>query len=241
MNNSGSGNALERFFAGKGFYIVLFLCLAVIGVSFWMLASGNETMQSSDTAIVPRYDDRRVETIIVTPQETPAIDVMEDAPALIEEGLTEVFEPEPEPTSAVVAVMGPSYIWPVSGDIERGYSQDVLSYDSTMRDWRVHQAVDILAPIGQQVVAAHAGVVECVTRDDLLGTVVVIDHGDGSRGIYANLAAEPTVITGDVVACGAVIGAVGDTAIGERGQQTHLHFAMTANGQTVDPMAYLPG
>ena len=69
----------------------------------------------------------------------------------------------------------------------------------------------------------------------------VVDHGDGSRGIYANLAAEPTVITGDVVACGAVIGAVGDTAIGESGQQTHLHFAMTANGQSVDPLGYLPG
>jgi len=110
-----------------------------------------------------------------------------------------------------------------------------------MRDWRVHQALDILAPIGQQVVAAHAGVVECVAQDDLLGTVVIIDHGDGSRGIYANLAAEPTVITGDVVACGAVIGAVGDTAIGESGQQTHLHFAMTANGQSVDPLGYLPG
>ena len=241
MNNSGSGNALERFFAGKGFYIVLFLCLAVIGISFWMLASGNETMQNDSSAITPRYEDRRVETIIVTPQETPAIEITEEAPVLIEEGLTEVSESVPEPTSPVVAVMAPSYIWPVSGEIERGYSQNTLNYDNTMRDWRVHQALDILAPIGQQVVAAHAGVVECVAQDDLLGTVVIIDHGDGSRGIYANLAAEPTVITGDVVACGAVIGAVGDTAIGESGQQTHLHFAMTANGQSVDPLGYLPG
>lgn len=241
MNNSGSGNALERFFAGKGFYIVLFLCLAVIGISFWMLASGNETMQSDSSVITPRYEDRRVETIIVTPQETPAVEITEEAPELIEEGLTEVSEPVPEPTEAVVAVMAPSYTWPVSGEIERGYSSETLSYDNTMRDWRVHQALDILAPIGQPVVAAHAGVVECVMQDDLLGTVVIIDHGDGSRGIYANLAAEPTVITGDVVACGAVIGAVGDTAIGESGQQTHLHFAMTANGQSVDPLGYLPG
>ena len=33
MNSKSSGEWLETFFAGKGFYIVLFLCAAVIGVS----------------------------------------------------------------------------------------------------------------------------------------------------------------------------------------------------------------
>ena len=30
----------EHFFAGKGFYIVLFLCVAVIGVSAWSMLTG---------------------------------------------------------------------------------------------------------------------------------------------------------------------------------------------------------
>ena len=47
-NKNGSGaSALEKFFAGKGFYIVLFLCAAVIGVSAWTLLSRNETVDES--------------------------------------------------------------------------------------------------------------------------------------------------------------------------------------------------
>lgn len=33
MSSNSSGKKLEGFFTGKGFYIVLFLCAAVIGVS----------------------------------------------------------------------------------------------------------------------------------------------------------------------------------------------------------------
>ena len=37
------GESLEAFFAGKGFYIVLFLCVAVIGVSAWAMLTGKGT------------------------------------------------------------------------------------------------------------------------------------------------------------------------------------------------------
>ena len=37
-NGAGPG-ALEKFFAGKGFYVVLAVCAAVIGVSAWTLFS----------------------------------------------------------------------------------------------------------------------------------------------------------------------------------------------------------
>lgn len=37
------GEKAEAFFAGKGFYIVLFLCVAVIGVSAWAMLSGTGT------------------------------------------------------------------------------------------------------------------------------------------------------------------------------------------------------
>ena len=35
-----------RFIEGKGFYIALVLCAAVIGVSAWSLLSGTKTMDS---------------------------------------------------------------------------------------------------------------------------------------------------------------------------------------------------
>ena len=78
-------------------------------------------------------------------------------------------------------------------------------------------------------------------QDDLYGTVLTVSHGDGTRTVYANLAEQPAVSVGDRVEAGDVIGTVGDTALGEIGQGSHLHFAVTVDGAGVDPLAYLPG
>jgi murein DD-endopeptidase MepM/ murein hydrolase activator NlpD len=82
--------------------------------------------------------------------------------------------------------------------------------------------------------------VKSVAQDDLMGTTVIIDHGNGLKSIYSNLAATPTVSAGDSVDTGTVIGAVGDTAIAESERVSHLHFEMTKNGTAVDPSEYLP-
>ncbi|MBO5496143.1 MAG: M23 family metallopeptidase, partial [Oscillospiraceae bacterium] len=103
-----------------------------------------------------------------------------------------------------------------------------------------HEGVDIAAALGSPVTAARTGSVARVLRDDLYGTVVVMDHGDGVQTVYANLQDVPAVSVGDWVELGAPIGAVGDTALCEIGQDTHLHFAVTVNGKTVDPLQYLP-
>ena len=55
----GFGDQLEAFFEGKGFYIVLFLCAAVIGVSAWTLVAG--------TDVETRINDIEAAGIVVTP------------------------------------------------------------------------------------------------------------------------------------------------------------------------------
>ena len=122
----------------------------------------------------------------------------------------------------------------------RGYSVEALSYDVTMADWRTHDGVDILAQQGEVVVAAGDGEVVSVTQDDLYGTTVVIDHGSGIKTQYSNLADTPTVSPGDKVKGGDVIGSVGKTAICEIGQGSHMHFAMSRDGASVDPTTYIP-
>ena len=115
-----------------------------------------------------------------------------------------------------------------------------LLYDPTMADWRTHDGVDILAQQGEVVVAAGDGEVVSVTQDDLYGTTVVIDHGSGIKTQYSNLADTPTVSPGDKVKGGDVIGSVGKTAICEIGQGSHMHFAMSRDGASVDPTTYIP-
>ncbi len=241
MNSRGSGGMLEKFFNGKGFYIVLFLCAAVIGASAWMMAGGEKTMES-EISVMKQEDTERVETVVIPPMQWE-----EGSPVLVtppeetpEAAVNEQVE-EAAPAWNESEAAEPVYVRPLDGEIERAYSVSALHYDVTMRDWRTHDGVDIAAALGTPVCAAHEGMVSAVYRDDLLGTVVAVDHGDGSIAIYANLADTPSAKAGDWVEAGTVIGAVGTTALAEIGQTPHLHFAMTMEGQSTDPMGYLPG
>lgn len=242
MNSNGSGKRLERFFTGKGFYIVLFLCAAVIGVSAWMMAAGNETMAKDiESDSLPVSSNKRVETVIIAPSEesSAASGGTEDGsiPAMNEDALdANADEGELEEAFEEEAVQ---WLWPVSGSVERGHSTDRLAYDVTLRDWRTHEGIDLVAPEGSTVTATRGGTVESVTTDDLYGTVVTIDHGDGTKAVYANLAPEPPVALGDGVEAGYIIGAVGTSALAEIGQESHLHFAVFADGQSVDPLYFL--
>ena len=235
MNSRNSGEKLEAFFNGKGFYIVLFLCAAVIGASAWMLAAGDRAMQS-EISVMNRDENERVETVVIPPlEESAPVEVTvptEALPTPAEETPQPVWN-ETEPAPAI-------YTWPLFGEIERGHSTETLGYDVTMRDWRTHAGIDIVAALGATVTAAHEGMVSRVWKDDLYGTMVSVDHGDGVATLYANLADAPAVQVGDWVEAGSVIGAVGTTALCEVGQPAHLHFAVTVDGRSADPLDYLP-
>ncbi len=133
-----------------------------------------------------------------------------------------------------------SFIWPLNGSISVPYSPDALIYDRTMGDWRTHDGVDLAAPLGTKVMAAADGVVTDIVADEMYGTTVVIDHGAGVVSEYSNLTEMPTVKIGDSVTMSSVIGAIGNTALCESGEVTHLHFRMTVNGESVNPSEYLP-
>ena len=238
MNSKSSGHGLEGFLAGKGFYIVLFLCAAVIGLSAWMMTAGNETMEDRNDFSL---SDHRVETVLITPDAAaPKVEVIaipEQVPEPLEPVVEETEEEEVLPVWNETAA---ETCWPVEGELERLHDVQHLHYDVTLRDWRTHEGVDILAPLGETVCAAMSGLVQTVEEDGLYGTVVTVDHGDGTQAVYANLASVPAVNPGDWIMAGDVIGAVGTTALCEIGQGTHLHFAMYLDGESVDPLDYLP-
>ena len=88
--------------------------------------------------------------------------------------------------------------------------------------------------------AGDAGTVTAVLQDAMMGTTVVVEHGGGLTSTYSNLASVPTVAVGDTVGAGSVLGSVGGTAIAESALASHLHFSMSLDGSTVDPLEYLP-
>ena len=239
----------EAFFAGKGFYIVLFLCIAVIGVSAWsLLADGGKkepdpavvTVAHMDDAILPA-ETGAAAAAVSGAEETVPSGTVEIPEAPVPAAVTETVIPAEAPAVAASApVVQDYFIWPVGGAVENGYSMDALVFNRTMQDWRTHDGLDITAELGAQVKACANGRVAEIREDDLYGTTVILSHRDGLVSVYANLAATPAVTVGDQVGVGQVIGAVGDTALCEAGEVCHLHFAMSLDGESVDPSEYLP-
>ena len=246
MENKHGSGAGAGSLGGKGFYIVLFLCAAVIGVSAWILLADQGTnVEDRETADMVEVDmTEEVMTILPAGQVTNGEDTVavEDSDEASDEAAKESAQTDvsANETQAVFSEAVTSYIWPVQGDIQTPYSIQTLLYDSTMADWRTHDGIDISSTLGTPVMATAAGTVVSVTNNDLLGTMVEIDHGNGTHSVYANLAADPTVVPGDVVTMGQVIGSVGGTALGETNQVSHLHFAMKRDGLSADPTLYLP-
>ena len=231
------GRRLGEFFSEKGFYIVLLLSTAVIATSAWLMF-GEETKVEE-----PLIAAEAAAMKPAMPKEKPTVTIEPAAPEVEQELDKDVTEPqeaeavwkEEEEESLPLY-----FIWPVSGVLERGHSQDVLLYDRTMADWRTHDGWDIQANLGGHVLAAANGTVSAIYQDDLYGTTVEIDHGSGLVSCYANLAETPAVDVGDTVQVGDVIGAVGESALCEVGEAYHLHFAMKLNGKSADPADFLP-
>ena len=227
------------FFAGKGFYIVLFLCVAAIGISGYYLLN---TLQDPDQTVSGAIQVTVTPTVPEhsTPVSSPAV-----TPAAVKptQPVAATLRPTTSAAPAAAAAEEPVseyFVWPLQGEVLRGHSVETLSYDPTMGDWRTHEGLDLVAQTGAVVMAAGDGTVLSVYEDDLMGTTVTIDHGDGVASVYSNLAAQPTVEAGQTVRAGDTIGSVGETALAESALPSHLHFSMKLDGAPVDPLEYLP-
>ena len=209
-----SDNKFGRFFSGKGYYIALTLCAAAIGIMSYVYYSGQEK-EAVQTANAP------VSIVGTVSLPTGSTAPSESAAAT-------------QPTAGKLSTCAP-----VEGEVLMGYAMEVLSYNQTTRDWRVHNGVDFAASPGTPVVAAADGQVYTVYEDDQLGMTVVIRHEGGYTTKYASLAADVSVSAGQPVARGQPIGAVGTTALMENALGDHVHFCVTKDDQSVDPMAFL--
>ena len=99
--------------------------------------------------------------------------------------------------------------------------------------------MDIAAEAGATVRAAADGEVYSVYDDDAMGMTVVIRHQGGYTTRYASLSETVSVNPGDTVTAGQTIGTVGNTALMESAIGDHLHFAVTCDGNPVDPAKFL--
>jgi murein DD-endopeptidase MepM/ murein hydrolase activator NlpD len=248
MQKNGKGRKAITAVAGvlkaNGYYIVLVLCIAAVGISGYLFLRTAMSAQRAASAAQELTLD--VPLTATVPDEEPA--PSEDSKQTV--GMAETAETaEPVETVPSITAMTDAevgqiaaevVIRPLSGATQKAYSMDALVYSATMADWRVHNGIDIAAVDGSTVLAAKGGTVSAVYVDDFYGTVVELTHTDGWKTVYANLTETALVSVGDTVEAGDVLGAVGDTAIAECADEPHLHFEVWHDGAPQDPETFLP-
>ena len=113
-------------------------------------------------------------------------------------------------------------------------------HNSTLDAYYEHSGVDFLASEGTAVLAVQDGVVESIYKDDLLlGTEIVVNHGDGLKTVYRFVKETDGLKVGDSVKRGQVIASVAEANGNEYKDGAHLHFEVKKDGKTVDPAIYL--
>lgn len=254
MENRGKRQSVSLF-GGMGFYIALLVCVVAAGVVgyFALLKS---TPEPEDVPVPSTFEDPGPAQSVTAPDPEPAAPVINDTPVTIqrpvvrpavEENDTPAPEPvlfneddapadEPAPVEAAEPMV---IVAPLAGETVAVFSVSQLAYDATLGDWRTHDGIDIKADAGTAVVSASAGVVLSIEDDGRMGTTVTVDHLNGYVTTYSSLQPELSVLTGDEISAGAVLGAVGNTSLTEAGLGAHLHFSVTKDGEPIDPTEFL--
>lgn len=114
-------------------------------------------------------------------------------------------------------------------------SKGTITSHFGMRWGKMHNGIDIGAPMGDPIHAAMDGKVICAEWENGYGKVIKIDHGVGVQTVYGHCSVID-VSKGQEVKRGEKIGEVGST-----GNSTgpHVHFEVRVDGTPEDPIKYL--
>lgn len=250
---------MVRFLDKQGFYILLFLCIIVIGLTaLWTSdfhlggeqppKESMEQEEPEDEAVVlddweDNLVDIEIQDVINVPesQKSDSTEEVEEGfsaeaegPDIVENAAQQEDGQKSSPAPELEIVLTK----PVMGEILVDYAVDELVYSRTLREYCTHPGIDIECPIGSEVKAAMAGTIESIEEDPLMGIVITMDHGNGLKTLYANLSTKDMVQEGQQIAEGQTISGVGRTAICEIADAPHLHFEVIKDGENKDPKEF---
>ena len=252
-NKTPSFKKVAAFFEGRGFYVVLGLCVMAIAVSGIMMSIDRQAEEER-----LRLEEQEIQDLLNNPPEAEVgsgitLTVPDGEENLIEfvpnkgqnPGADGAAELEHEPAEAVanpekVTINKPVFVNPVEGALINAFSAGELVYDITFGDWRTHKGADFSCEPGERVCAIADGKVESIKTDELFGTTLTISHDNGIVSTYYNLMPNVLVSVGDNVAINEVIGGLGEDALFESNEEYHLHLEISKDGVPIDPADILP-
>ena len=133
----------------------------------------------------------------------------------------------------------PTFVKPIEGEVLKEYAKDSLIYSETLKEWTTHLGIDIKAERASVVKSAADGTVKYIKNDPRFGLTIIIEHSNGFETRYCNLLTTEFVSEGEEVKAGQTIGTVGDSAVYEIVDESHLHFEILKNNESVNPCEYI--
>jgi len=259
---------LLEFLDKKGFYVVLILCIAIVGATAVFVTTSNITspkLNYDAQKMVPEEADKgsaaNVDQKVSNPSAVNAVQGKQeqknapgkpaDTAKPPAQGSPAKAQPQKDnknvdtpkkaaPKESAGTGKDQKFIMPVPGEVSFEYAQDRLVYSKTLEEWRTHSGVDLAADRGTPVKAAADGTVSEIKSDPRFGVTILVDHQNGIKTVYANLAADDMVTPNQKVKQGDVIGSIGNSAYFESAERPHLHFEVLKNDEPVNPADYLP-
>lgn len=236
----GYNGRKSRF--GTGFYLVVAVCLIIIGGASWFALSNMNNKPETDNKKIDEYQDKTSSYIEDKANniESKTESIISSTESTVSQITAEKVTEEPyssKETETAEEKETEIFSMPVEGEIIKDYSDSALQYSVTYGDMRLHSGVDIACEEGTSVSTCADGTVISIGNDSFLGNVVVIDHKNGITVKYASLE-NLNVEQGSEVKCGDIIGTTA-TIPSECGDESHLHIEVSKNGEVISPLSVL--
>lgn len=264
-----SKERVAKFFDKEGFYIVLFVCVCIVAITaVWVSRTGLKNKENQS------LEEPQEQTATNTPSQQAAVnndekvniaesnnanssksDNQNTATDKTAAANSKANTPVKTAAPPVIKLDSPIKDGIAAENIIRDYSpEDMVVFEYPFNEWRAHLGIDIKGAQGTEVLAASDGKVIDVRNDNDaeggLGWLVVVDHGNGYRTVYSNLAENLSVTKDSTVKKGQRIGIIGSTSIFEADKavegsaDSHLHFEVLRKNdaqvyENVDPKQYL--
>lgn len=170
--------------------------------------------------------------------------LLEDVKVLAEGTESAKEDTQQEPVKKVTAT-APSLhfpaeeglLWPMDGNVIMNYSMDATIYHATLDQYKYNPAIIISGAVNNKVYSVAKGKITDISQNEVTGTTVTVDLGDGYQAIYGQLK-ELNFEVGDYLESGHVIGYVSEPTKYFSVEGSNLYFELQKDGEPIDPIVF---
>lgn len=198
------------------------------------VAEGEDTSEATEaTSVVKPQNNAELEDFF--PEDAEVSDVAE---ASEEEVVGEIIsEPVGKTAETLHFSAEDGMLWPMEGNVILNYSMDTTVYFATLDQYKYNPAVIIAGDVNSKVYSVAKGQVTSIENDEVTGTTVTVDLGDGYEAVYGQLK-EVNFDEGDYLEAGHVIGYVSEPTKYYSVEGSNLYFELLKDGSPIDPIEF---